>query len=391
MTYEEIKHTADQSLMPTYAHFDAALVRGKGATLSGPGGETYIDFTAGIGVSSLGYGDEAWAQAVAKQAALLAHTSNLYYNPVVAQAAKLLCEKSGFARVFFANSGAEANECAMKLARKYSFDTYGAGRSTIVTLKNSFHGRTMETLTATGQDELHQYFDPFPPGFRYAAANDLESLKAALDDTVCAVMMEPVQGEGGVQPLDEDFVRAAAALCRERDILLLFDEVQTGVGRTGRLYAWEHFGVRPDVLTSAKGLGGGLPVGACLCVERLGSVMGPGTHGSTFGGNPVVCAGVCEVLSRMDDTLLEQVCQKGEFLRTALSECGEVAEIRGMGLMLGLVLKTKQAKAVAARCVEKGVLVLTAKTLVRLLPPLTISEEELKRGAAILKAVLEEA
>uniref|UniRef100_UPI003FEFF054 aspartate aminotransferase family protein n=1 Tax=Candidatus Fimivicinus sp. TaxID=3056640 RepID=UPI003FEFF054 len=390
MTYEEIKNMADQYLMPTYAHFNAALVKGKGAQLFGPEGESYLDFTAGIGVSSLGYGDAAWAQAVAKQASLLAHTSNLYYNPVVVEAAKLLCEKSGFARVFFANSGAEANECAMKLARKYSFDTYGAGRSAIVTLKNSFHGRTMETLTATGQDELHQYFDPFPTGFRYTAANDLDALKAALDDTVCAVMMEPVQGEGGVQPLDADFVHKASELCREKDILLIFDEVQTGVGRTGRLYAWEQFGVRPDILTSAKGLGGGLPVGACLCVERLGSVMGPGTHGSTFGGNPVVCAGVCEVLSRMDEALFEQVRQKGEFLRETLSECDEVAAIRGMGLMLGLVLKTKRAKEVASRCVDKGLLVLTAKTLVRLLPPLTISQEELEQGIAILKEVLTE-
>ena len=388
MTYEEIKQTADQYLMPTYAHFNAALVEGKGARLFGPEGESYLDFTAGIGVSSLGYGDAAWARAIAEQAAKLAHTSNLYYNPVVAQAAKLLCEKSGFARVFFANSGAEANECAMKLARKYSFDTYGAGRSTIITLKNSFHGRTMETLIATGQEDLHQYFDPFPPGFRYAAANDLNALKAAMDETVCAVMMEPVQGEGGVQPLD--FVRSAAALCREKDILLIFDEVQTGVGRTGKLYAWEHFGVRPDILTSAKGLGGGLPVGACLCVEKLGSVMGPGTHGSTFGGNPIVCAGVCEVLSRMEEPLFEQVRQKGELLRKELSQCDEVAEIRGMGLMLGLVLQTKQAKAVAARCVERGLLVLTAKTLVRLLPPLTISQEELEQGIAILKEVLTE-
>lgn len=390
MTYEEIKSTTDQYLMPTYAHFNAALVQGKGATLTGPEGETYLDFTAGIGVSSLGYGDEAWARAVSEQAAKLAHTSNLYYNPVVAQAAKLLCEKSGFARVFFANSGAEANECAIKLARKYSFDAYGAGRSTIVTLKNSFHGRTMETLTATGQDELHQYFHPFPTGFRYVQANDLEALKVALDNTVCAVMMEPVQGEGGVQPLDADYVRAAAELCRAQDILLIFDEVQTGVGRTGALYAWERFGVRPDVLTSAKGLGGGLPVGVCLCVEKAGAVFGPGTHGSTFGGNPVICAGVCEVLSRMDEAFFDQVRQKGECLREALAACDEVAEIRGMGLMLGLALKTKQAKAVAARCVEKGLLVLTAKTLVRLLPPLTISMEELKQGAAILKAVLSE-
>ena len=390
MTYEETKQTADQYLMPTYAHFNAALVEGKGAQLFGPEGESYLDFTAGIGVSSLGYGDAAWAQAIAEQAAKLAHTSNLYYNPVIAQAAKLLCEKSGFARVFFANSGAEANECAMKLARKYSFDTYGAGRSTIVTLKNSFHGRTMETLTATGQDELHQYFDPFPPGFRYAAANDLDALKAAIDETVCAVMMEPVQGEGGVQPLDADFVHKASELCREKDILLIFDEVQTGVGRTGKLYAWEHFGVRPDILTSAKGLGGGLPVGACLCVERLGAVMGPGTHGSTFGGNPIVCAGVCEVLSRMEEPLFQQVRQRGAFLRDTLSKCDEIVEIRGMGLMLGLVLQTKQAKAGAARCVERGLLVLTAKTLVRLLPPLTISQEELEQGIAILKEVLTE-
>ena len=265
MTYEETKQTADQYLMPTYAHFNAALVEGKGAQLFGPEGESYLDFTAGIGVSSLGYGDAAWAQAIAEQAAKLAHTSNLYYNPVIAQAAKLLCEKSGFARVFFANSGAEANECAMKLARKYSFDTYGAGRSTIVTLKNSFHGRTMETLTATGQDELHQYFDPFPPGFRYAAANDLDALKAAIDETVCAVMMEPVQGEGGVQPLDADFVHKASELCREKDILLIFDEVQTGVGPDGQALCMGAFrcaaGYSDERQRPRRRIaGGGLPV-----------------------------------------------------------------------------------------------------------------------------------
>ena len=310
MTYEETKQTADQYLMLPTRILTPLWWRGRARSSSARKGKATWTSPPGSALVPWAMAMRLGRRRLQSRQAKLAHTSTVY-NPVIAQAAKLLCEKSGFARVFFANSGAEANECAMKLARKYSFDTYGAGRSTIVTLKNSFHGRTMETLTATGQDELHQYFDPFPPGFRYAAANDLDALKAAIDETVCAVMMEPVQGEGGVQPLDADFVHKASELCREKDILLIFDEVQTGVGRTGKLYAWEHFGVRPDILTSAKGLGGGLPVGACLCVERLGAVMGQAHMAAPLAATQSSGAGVCEVLSRMEEPLFQQVRQRG--------------------------------------------------------------------------------
>mgnify|MGYP000139372296 CR=1 FL=1 len=390
MDSEKVIKRDNEYVLHTYNRSPIVLEKGHGLYAEGPEGQKYLDFTSGIGVNSLGYCDLAWAEAVSQQAHKLQHTSNLYYTAPCGKLAKKLCKRTGMSKVFFGNSGAEANEGAIKAARKYSADHYGKDRYNVITLVNSFHGRTLATLTATGQEVFHNYFGPFNEGFQYVPAGDIEALRELVDRHTCAVMMELIQGEGGVMALDPEYVQAVRALCDEKDLVLIVDEVQTGVGRTGKLYAWEHFGVRPDILTSAKGLGGGLPVGACLCVERLGAVMGPGTHGSTFGGNPIVCAGVCEVLSRMEEPLFQQVRQRGAFLRDTLSKCDEIVEIRGMGLMLGLVLQTKQAKAVAARCVERGLLVLTAKTLVRLLPPLTISQEELEQGIAILKEVLTE-
>lgn len=390
MNTNEIISMTDESLMSTYGHFKAALVSGKGATLTDAEGREYIDFTSGIGVSSLGYGDESWVKAVSEQAATLAHTSNLYYNPAVAKLADTLCKKSGFKKVFLCNSGAEANEAAIKLARKYSFDKYGEGRNKILTLVNSFHGRTMETLIATGQDVFHNYFFPFPGGFDYVPAGDMNALEEKADSDVCAVMMELIQGEGGVLPLDKEYVKAVVDFCREKDILLIFDEVQTGVGRTGKLYAWENFGVQPDIMSSAKGLGGGLPMGACLCTDKCAETLGAGTHGSTFGGNPVACAGASEVLNRMDDEFLQEVNRKGDKIREALKKLPEVKSVRGMGLMIGIELETKTAKDVAAKCVENGLLILTAKTLLRMLPPLVITDEEIDKGMEILKRVLAE-
>ena len=327
---------------------------------------------------------------MADQAAALQHTSNLYYNPVQAQFAGELCLAAGMSRAFLCNSGAEANECAIKLARKYSFDHYGEGRATIVTLVNSFHGRTVTTLAATGQEGFHRYFAPFTEGFRYVEAGDIRALEDAVDSTVCAVLLECVQGEGGVIALDSAYLQAAAALCAEHDVLLMVDEVQTGAGRTGKFLAIEHAGVKPDVVTLAKGLGGGLPIGACLCGEELKDVLSAGMHGSTFGGNPVVCAGGRVVLETvMQPGFLEAVAEKGEYLRRRLESMPHVEEVRGLGMMLGVRLSDGiSAREVAEKGVEIGLLILTAKTLLRLLPPLNITQEEMDKGLAILENVL---
>ena len=391
MDSKQIIAQADGALMPTYAHFHAAIVSGKGATLTGADGQTYIDFTSGIGVNSLGYGDADWAQAIADQAGRLQHISNLYYAPSMAAFAEKITRRTGFERVFLCNSGAEANECAVKTARKYAYDHRGAGHSTVITLINSFHGRSMVTLTATGQEALHpECFAPYNPGFKYVPAGDMAALEAAADDTVCAVMIEPIQGEGGVMPMDAEYVRQVRRLCDERRLLMIFDEVQTGVGRTGKVYAWGHYGVRPDILTSAKGIGNGLPMGLCLAKEAVGAGMTAGMHGSTFGGNPVACAGACVVIDKIDDVLLADITRKGSYLREQISGMKHVKEVRGMGMMLGIVLDGLDAKAIAAKCVEKGLLILTAKTLLRLLPPLVITDGEIDRGLEILKNVLEE-
>lgn len=390
MTFEEIKQTADTYLMPTYAHFPVALAHGENATYIGADGKEYIDFTAGIGVNALGTGDAQWKAAVKEQLDKLQHTSNLYYNETVAKAAKLICERSGFPKVLFCNSGAEANECAIKLARKYSFDNYGEGRYNIISLQNSFHGRTVATITATGQAHYHEFFTPFLEGFRYAEAGDCKALESLLDGTVCAVMLEVIQGEGGVLEIPREYIEFVRTVCDENDILLIFDEVQTGVGRTGKLFAYETVGVKPDILTTAKGIGGGLPMGACLCSAELGNTLTAGTHGTTFGGNPVACAGSLAVLERLDDAFLDEVQKKGEYIREKVKTFTGVESVRGRGLMIGIDLKTKKAGEVATKCCENGLLILTAKSALRMLPPLTITYAEIDKGLAVLERVLKE-
>ncbi len=388
MTLEEIQEQDHRYLMQTYGRFPVALVSGHGATAVDCNGKEYIDFTSGIGVNSLGYCDERWTRAVAKQAATLQHTSNLYYQPMQTKLAEKLCTLTGFSRAFFGNSGAEANECAVKTARKYAADKYGKNRYRIVTLQNSFHGRTLTTLAATGQDAFHEKFTPLTQGFSYAFPS-MDSVKENVSGDTCAVMIELVQGEGGVLPLEAGFVKELAAFCGERDILLIVDEVQTGVGRTGKLYCFQNYGIMPDILTSAKGLGGGLPIGACLCTEHLGGVMDAGSHGSTFGGNPVVCAGALAVLDVVGNgDFLQEVREKGAYLTEKLSAMEEIEFVRGLGLMLGAKLKKGSAKAAAQKCAESGLLVLTAKELLRFLPPLTITYEDIDKGLAVLQKVI---
>ena len=389
MTLEQIKADESQYLMHTYGRFNVALVKGKGAKAWDESGKEYIDFTSGIGVNCLGYSDDGWVKAVSDQAAALQHISNLYYSPLQTELAKKLCKATGFSKVFFANSGAEANECAIKLARKYSFEKYGKERTEIVTLENSFHGRTVTTLAATGQEVFHNYFFPFTEGFTFAKANDMNSVKEKVNEKTCAVMVELIQGEGGVNPLDKEFVQQLADYCKENDLLLIIDEVQTGVGRTGTLYCYEQFGIKPDIVSSAKGIGGGLPMGACLCSEALANVMTPGTHGTTYGGNPIACAGALEVLSRVNTPeFLKSVQEKGQYIKEKLFAMDGVSQVRGMGMMIGVVLEKDNAKEVAAKCVENGLLVLTAKTLIRFLPPLNITEDEINKGLEIFKKCL---
>lgn len=391
MNNNEIKTMADDNLMPTYGHFNVALKSGKNATITDFDGKEYIDFTAGIGVNSIGHGNQKWINAVQSQAEKIAHTSNLYYNEPVALLSKALCKKSGYDKVFFCNSGAEANECAIKLARKYSFDNYGSGRHNIITLTNSFHGRTMATISATGQDSMHKYFFPFNEGFIYISDYDLKTIEEQIKTkTVCAVMFEFIQGEGGVVPLSKDFLQKLEKLCKDNDILLIADEVQTGVGRTGTFYAYEQFDIKPDILTSAKGLGNGLPMGACLCCEFLGNTLCAGSHGSTFGGNPIACIGALTVVETIDNDLLKEVKEKSDYIFNKLKDVKQIKNIRGLGLMIGIELKNQDAKEVAKKCVENGLLILTAKSLLRMLPPLTITYEEIDKGLEILKNTLEQ-
>lgn len=382
------KELDNQYVAHAYGRFDVALTKGQGSTLYDEDGKKYIDFGSGIGVTAFGINDPVWTKAVEEQLHRVQHTSNLYYTAPCAKLAQLLCGKSGMKKVFFGNSGAEANEGAIKFARKYSFDKYGAGRSTIITLVNSFHGRTITTLAATGQDSFHTVFDPFTPGFKYCPANDIEALQAAATDDVCAVLFECVQGEGGVNNLSPTFVNAIAKLAKEKDILIAVDEVQTGNGRTGTYFAYQQYGIIPDIVTTAKGLGGGLPIGAVLFGEKLQDTMTPGSHGSTFGGNPVVAAGACSIVERIDDDFLSEVQRKSEKIRTALAKVKGVQSISGMGLMLGIETD-KPAGEVAKACLANGLLILTAKTKLRLLPALNISDAELDEGLEILKGVLE--
>ena len=374
----------------TYGRFPVELVSGKGSIVTDVNGKEYIDMGSGIGVTCFGFGDEAWSAAVAEQAARLQHTSNLYYTEPCARLARLLCERTGMKKVFFANSGAEANECAIKVARKYSARKKGDDHYTIITLKNSFHGRTLTTLAATGQDKFHELFQPLTPGFAYVTANDAAELeKVAAEVKPAGIMMECVQGEGGVIPLKPEFVRAAAKLAKEQDIPLIMDEVQTGNGRTGMLYGYMHFNIQPDIVSTAKGLGGGLPIGACLMGEKVQNVLGPGDHGSTYGGNPVCCAGALSVLSRMDDNFLASVRRKSGYVFASLYGAKGIESVTGLGLMVG-IKTVKSARDVVNACMERGVLCLTAKDKVRLLPALNISMDELCKAIETIKAVCAE-
>lgn len=380
-----------QFVANTYARFPIELVSGKGAILKDSNGKEYIDLGSGIAVNIFGVADDEWQKAVTHQLSVLPHTSNLYYSEPCSTLAELLCERTGMKKVFFSNSGAEANECAIKVARKYAFDKYGdESHSTIITLKNSFHGRTIATLKATGQDVFHTDFGPFPEGFVYAEANNFDDVKKFVDTDKCiAVMMELVQGEGGVCKLDENFVKSVAELVKEKDMLLIIDEVQTGNGRTGELYAYMHYGIQPDIVTTAKGLGGGLPIGATMLGENVENVLTYGSHGSTFGGNPVSCAGACNIIKRIDDKLLNEVKEKSAYIFSELEGAKGVKSVSGLGLMIGIETE-KPAKEVANACIEKGVLVLTAKTKVRLLPSLNIDWDDLKKAIRILKEVIAE-
>ena len=391
MTSREIMSLTDQYILHTYGRFPVAIDHGEGATLYDPEGNAYIDFTSGIGVSDLGYGNQPWADAIAAQAKKLGHVSNLFYTESPARLAEILCRRTGLSGVFFANGGGEANEGMIKLARKYSFDKYGAGRATIITLENSFHGRTITTLKATGQEVFHNYFFPFTEGFRYAKANDLASLEAQSGDDVCAVMVELVQGEGGVLPLDPDYVQAVVKLCRERDWLVLVDEVQTGVGRTGSLFAFQHYGILPDVCSFAKGIAGGLPMSGIMTNEKCRGVFTPGTHATTFGANPVCAAAGLAVQEALSDEFLQQVQEKGAYLREQIEALNLpcFGQTRGLGLMVGITVQEGWTnKDIAARLIENGLLVLTAGPGMRLLPPLAITKEEMDQGVAIMKKTL---
>ena len=349
------KELDNQYVAHAYGRFDVALTKGQGSTLYDENGKKYIDFGSGIGVTAFGINDPVWTKAVEEQLHRVQHTSNLYYTAPCAKLAQLLCEKSGMKKVFFGNSGAEANEGAIKFARKYSFDKYGAGRSTIITLVNSFHGRTITTLAATGQDSFHTVFDPFTPGFKYCPANDIEALQAAATDDVCAVLFECVQGEGGVIPLEKAFVDAIFEECGKRDILTIADEVQTGAGRTGKFLTSQNYGVQPDITTLAKGVAGGVPIGICMAGKKCCDTLTLGTHGSTFGGNPLACAGGNAVLDTvLAEGFLDEVNKKGEYFRKKLAEIPEVEGVDGMGLMLGIRLKSKNAGEVCKACLENG-------------------------------------
>ena len=381
MNCNEIKELDKKRIASTYGRHDMAAASGKGARCYDVDGKAYIDFTAGIGVNSLGYCDEGWLKAVTEQLTKLQHCSNLYYTEPQVKVADMLTSRTGMEKVYFANSGAEANETAIKTARKY-------GKGNIITLKNSFHGRTLGAMTATGQPNYHEGFGPLPDGFVYCEANNIQQLNELADDDTCAIMMELVQGEGGVRELDKVFVEAAADLCRKKDILLIIDEVQTGIGRTGKLFAYEYFGIEPDIVTFAKGIGGGLPMGGVLFGKKTCDVLQPGNHGTTYGGNPAACAGAVEVLTRMDEKFLAEVCEKSTYLKAKLLEIPGVSGVSGLGMMMGVTLDSKPAADFVKEALDKGLMTLTAKEKVRLLPPLTITYEELDEGINIFRSVI---
>lgn len=383
----DIKRIDQQYVAHTYKRFDIALVSGEGALCRDENGKEYIDMTSGIGVNSFGYSDPVWADAVAQQARLLQHTSNLYYTAPCAALAELLCTRTGMSKVFFGNSGAEANECAVKVARKYAAEHKGADCYHIITLNKSFHGRTLTTLAATGQESFHKLFTPLTEGFLYADAEDIDGVRTLMSEyRVAGVLLEVVQGEGGVNALSADYLKAVEQLCRENDVLLMIDEVQTGNGRTGQLYSYMHYGLKPDVVTTAKGLAGGLPMGACLMSAKVADVLSYGDHGSTFGGNPVCAAAALSVMNRMDDAFLAEVRSKGDYVRDRLTAAGFA--VSGLGLMIG-VTTAKPVGEVLAACIDKGVLCLSAKEKLRLLPPLNITMEQLKKAVDVILAALQ--
>ena len=382
----QLQQLDKQYVAGTYARFPVEIVSGKGSTVVDTDGKEYIDLGSGIGVTAFGIADQAWRNAVIDQLSKVQHTSNLYYTEPCAKLAELLCGKTGLKKVFFSNSGAEANECAIKVARKYAAEKKGSEYSTIVTLKNSFHGRTLTTLAATGQEHYHELFQPLTPGFVHVTAGDKDELKRVVEShKVAGILIECIQGEGGVNVVDADFVKFAAKLAAEQDIIFMVDEVQTGNGRTGELYAYMHYGITPDVVTTAKGLGGGLPIGACLLGEKVQNVLGFGDHGSTYGGNPVACAGAYNVLSRIDGALLASVREKGEYIRKTFEGAVGVKSVSGLGLMVGIETEKPAAEVVKA-CIAQGVLCLTAKSKVRLLPALNIPMEQLKKAVQIILA-----
>jgi len=391
MTNSDVMEKDLKYVAHTYNRFPIAIKEGHGAQAIDFDGKRYIDFGSGIGTNSLGFCNDKWIDAVITQVKSLQHTSNLFCSVPDVMLAKRLCEITGYAKVFFGNSGAEANEGAIKIARKYGMENKGKDCNCIITLENSFHGRTITTLSATGQDIFHRYFFPFTGGFRYVPVNNSLALHKSVDDTVCAVMLELVQGESGVNVLEKGYVKEIEQICREKGILLIVDEVQTGVGRTGTFLCSEQYGIHPDLITLAKGLGAGLPIGAVLMNKLTENVFQPGDHGSTFGGNPVVCAGAVEVLAQVADTdFLSDVCSKSEYLHKELSYMPNITGISGMGLMFGLSLKNGMiATEIAKKCVEKGLLILTAKTKLRIMPPLNISREEIDMGISILRACLQ--
>lgn len=388
MNSNEIKTLDKEKIVGTYGRYDMAADHGKGAVCVSVDGKEYIDFTSGIGVNSLGFCDDKWVAAVTEQLGKLQHVSNLFYTEPQVKVADILTSRTGLKKVFFGNSGAEANEAAIKTARKYGNTVKDGGANQIITLNNSFHGRTMATITATGQEHYHHFFDPFVGGFKYCDANDIAGLEKLADDSVCAIMMEMIQGEGGVVPLDREFVKAAEKICREKGILLIIDEVQTGIGRSGKLFAYEHFGIKPDIVTFAKGIGGGLPIGGTLFGEKCCDVLQPGDHGTTYGGNPVACAGALAVLERIDDDFLKEVEEKGAYMKKKILGFQAVKEVSGMGLMMGISIEGKEAADVVKTALENGLMSLTAKDRIRLLPPLTITYDEIDKGLSILEDAL---
>lgn len=384
-----IMSTDKEYVAGTYGRFPVEIVSGKGSLVYDTNGKEYIDMGSGIGVTAFGLCDDEWVSAVTSQAAKLQHMSNLYYTEPCARLAQLLCEKTGMKKVFFGNSGAEANECAIKIARKYASEKKGNDYYTIITLRNSFHGRTITTLSATGQDHFHKLFNPLTDGFIHTEAGNIEMLKELVaSNKVAAIMLECVQGEGGVIALDKEYVNAVAELAKKEDIILVIDEVQTGNGRTGKFYSYMHFGITPDVVTTAKGLGGGLPIGACLMSEKVENVLGKGDHGSTYGGNPVCCAGAVSVIGRIDDALLSSVTDKSKYIFESLNGARGVESVSGMGLMIG-IKTTKPVSEVMEYCMANGVLCLTAKDKLRLLPALNIPMNILEKAIEIIKQACE--